>query len=326
MKNYIVHDEWKIIEDGFHPEFNRISESLFSLGNGLMGGRGNFEEHYSGDSLQGNYLAGIYYPDKTRVGWWKNGYPEYFAKILNAANWWGMDITINGNRLDLNNMFIESFKRELNMKEGNLRRDFIASFNDGKRVKVSAVRFLSIRNSELGAMRYSLTPLNFDADIEFKLFVDFDVENEDSNYDEKFWEEVKTHSGNKEGYVIAETRKTEFQVCSGMKYNVLIDHEKTNVKSVSSILHKYVSSTFNQQLKENQTITIERFVTNVTSENEARNNLLVKAIGNLKEAKKTGFAQLFKEQKRAWEKKWETSDIQIAGDVAAQQGIRFNIF
>ena len=76
MKNYIKVDEWKIIEEGFDPKNNLISESLFSLGNGRMGQRANFEEAYSGETLQGNYVAGVYYPDKTRVGWWKNGYPE----------------------------------------------------------------------------------------------------------------------------------------------------------------------------------------------------------------------------------------------------------
>ena len=85
MKDYIIHSEWKVIEDGFNPDNNRISESIFSIGNGHTGQRANFEEKYSGDSLQGNYLAGVYYPDKTRVGWWKNGYPEYFAKILNGT-------------------------------------------------------------------------------------------------------------------------------------------------------------------------------------------------------------------------------------------------
>ena len=96
MKNYIVHDEWKIIEDKFRPEYNEISESLCSIGNGRMGQRANFEEKYSGHTLQGSYIAGVYYPDKTRVGWWKNGYPEYFAKVLNASNWIGINITIDG--------------------------------------------------------------------------------------------------------------------------------------------------------------------------------------------------------------------------------------
>ena len=59
MKNYIQHDEWKIIENGFTPAYNRISESLFSLGNGRMGQRANFEEQYTGDTLQGSYEQGF---------------------------------------------------------------------------------------------------------------------------------------------------------------------------------------------------------------------------------------------------------------------------
>ncbi len=86
MKQYLQHHEWHIIEEGFQPEHNRISESVCSIGNGRMGQRANFEERYSGDTLPGNYVAGIYYPDKTRVGWWKNGYPEYSAKVLTAPN------------------------------------------------------------------------------------------------------------------------------------------------------------------------------------------------------------------------------------------------
>ena len=42
--------------------------------------------------FKGSYIAGVYYPDKTKVGWWKNGYPEYFAKVLNAPNWIGIHI------------------------------------------------------------------------------------------------------------------------------------------------------------------------------------------------------------------------------------------
>ena len=45
-------DEWKIIETRFEPERGRDSESIFALGNGMMGQRANFEETYSGDTLQ----------------------------------------------------------------------------------------------------------------------------------------------------------------------------------------------------------------------------------------------------------------------------------
>lgn len=123
MKNYIVHDEWNIIEEGFQPAYNEVSESIFSIGNGRMGQRANFEEDYSGKSLLGSYLAGVYYPDKTRVGWWKNGYPEYFAKVINAINWIGLHIEVNGEVLDLAKCDVYSFQRKLDMKHGLLIRD-----------------------------------------------------------------------------------------------------------------------------------------------------------------------------------------------------------
>ena len=100
-RSYILEDAWKIIETGYQPDRVRGSESVFSIGNGVMGQRANFEEYYSGPSFQGSYIGGVYYPDKTRVGWWKNGYPEYFAKVLNAPNWIGIDIKINELPLDL---------------------------------------------------------------------------------------------------------------------------------------------------------------------------------------------------------------------------------
>jgi maltose phosphorylase len=116
-QDYIKPDNWSIIEEGFDAESVKSSESLFSIGNGAMGQRANFEESYSGDTFQGSYIAGIYYPDKTKVGWWKNY--EYFAKVLNAPNWIGIDIEINGESLDLNTCTaVKNFRRELNMKEG----------------------------------------------------------------------------------------------------------------------------------------------------------------------------------------------------------------
>jgi maltose phosphorylase len=111
-QDYIKPDNWSIIEEGFDRESIKSSESPFSIGNGAMGQRANFEENYSGATFQGSYIAGIYYPDKTKVGWWKNGYPEYFAKVLNALI--GLGYEINGENLDLNQCkAVTNFRREL---------------------------------------------------------------------------------------------------------------------------------------------------------------------------------------------------------------------
>jgi len=163
MKRYLKIDPWQIIEDRFDPEKNRISESLFSLGNGKMGQRANFEEQYSGDSLQGNYIAGVYYPDKTKVGWWKNGYPEYFAKVLNAPNWIGLNISINDQPLDLAKCEVLGFARILNMKEGYLGRNFRVKMPGGEIIEVEVIRFVSIVDTEVGAICYRLVPVECSA-------------------------------------------------------------------------------------------------------------------------------------------------------------------
>lgn len=87
MKKYLKTDEWNIIEDSFQADRMRWSESIFSLGNGRFGQRGYFEEPYSNDSYRGAFVAGITFLDKTRVGWWKNGFPQFYTRIPNAPDW-----------------------------------------------------------------------------------------------------------------------------------------------------------------------------------------------------------------------------------------------
>ncbi len=53
---------WKLRTEELRQEDMRLLESLTSLGNGYMGLRGNFTEGYSGDSVKGTYLAGVWYP------------------------------------------------------------------------------------------------------------------------------------------------------------------------------------------------------------------------------------------------------------------------
>jgi len=326
MKNYLIHDEWKIIEDGFHPEYNKISESIFSLGNGRMGGRGNFEEKFSGSTLLGNYIAGVYYPDKTRVGWWKNGYPEYFAKVLNAADWVSIGVAVDGAELDLATIYPESFRRELDMKQGTLSREFVVSFPDGKQVKVSALRFLSMVRPEIGVIRYSVEPLNFSGTIRMTPSVDFDISNEDSNYDEKFWKGEYIENIGNEGYLAAHTRKTNFLVCSGMKFLVQVDGKEHAVHIENQSRDKYIASSFDVKVKKNSVLTIYKYGVNASSEYYPRTRLFNESKSLLNDAFDAGFDALLEEHTQYWAGKWETGDIKVEGDVAAQQGIRFNIF
>lgn len=324
MKNYIKHDPWSIIEEGFDPELNKISESIFSIGNGMFGQRANFEEQYSGDSLQGNYVAGVYYPDKTRVGWWKNGYPEYFAKVLNASNWIGINISFEGEALDLAKCKVEDFRRELNMKEGWLKRSFKATLSSGKQVKVESTRICSMARTKIGTLSYQITPLNFSGEAEITPFVDFDVMNSDSNYDEKFWNEQEKSAQEDFSYVLASTKKTDFWVATGMKFNIFGAWEEDSASPQEK--EKYAEVKVKGKVKEGEMLTIQKYGANISSMYFDKAELVKVCQQELEEAFAVGFDALVEEHKNAWIAKWEKSDIVIDGDVSAQQGIRFNIF
>jgi maltose phosphorylase len=326
MKDYIKKHEWQIIEDSFRPDHNRISESIFSIGNGRFGQRANFEEDYSGDSLQGSYVAGVYYPDKTRVGWWKNGYPEYFAKVLNAANWIGISIDVDGDQLDLAKGEVQSFERVLDMEKGLLIRRFQLKLSGDREVAVESIRFCSIADDELAAIKYTLTPLNFSGPITITPYVDGDVENEDSNYDEKFWVEVAKDMDFRRGYVISETKKTAFQVCTAMHFAIEQNGTTLDANPYRHERLNYVGASVDVEAQEGQVITIYKYATVLSSLNYAKDQLQAAAGKALDRAVEAGFDQLRDAQANAWKTKWEEADILIEGDVSAQQGIRFNIF
>jgi maltose phosphorylase len=325
-QNYIKPDNWSIIEEGFDADSVKSSESLFSIGNGAMGQRANFEESYSGQTFQGSYIAGIYYPDKTKVGWWKNGYPEYFAKVLNAPNWIGIDIEINGENLDLAKCkSVSNFKRELNMKEGLYYRSFNAIIQNGTEIAVTICRFLSLDLDELGAINYEITPINSNAKIVFKPYIDAGVHNEDANWEEKFWEPLEVKNTNDEAFVSARTFKTNFTATTFMQNTVFLNG--IDLKITPSVVEKTtdkIQFNYEAETKKGETIAIQKLGGYTVSLNHE--NTLSAAEKVIKEALQIGYASLVEKQKLAWNKIWEMSDITIDGDVKAQQGIRFNIF
>jgi len=327
-QDYIVPDNWSIIEEGFDAERVKSSESLFSIGNGAMGQRANFEEYYSGHTFQGSYIAGIYYPDKTKVGWWKNGYPEYFAKVLNAPKWIGIDIEINGERLDLNTCKeVRKFRRELNMKEGWYNRSFEAVMQNGLEIAVNVTRFLSLVDDELGVIKYEITPVNRSAAIIFKPYVDAGVKNEDANWEETFWEPIDTKYSGNEAFVVARTFKTHFNVAAFMHNTVLLNGAEQGLKPENiNASDTKIGFEYAVEAKQGETAAIIKLGGYTVSLNH-ENNALVDAAGNvIAAANAKGYDVLLEEQKQAWASIWEMADITIDGDVKAQQGIRFNIF
>ncbi|MGY3766212.1 glycoside hydrolase family 65 protein [Vagococcus vulneris] len=326
LKRLFDIDPWKLTTTQLHSDDMRLQESLTSTGNGYMGMRGNFEEGFGGDHHQGTYIAGVWYPDKTRVGWWKNGYPEYFGKVINAINFIAMDLYINDKKIDLATTSISDFYQELDMKHGILSRTFTADI-DGLKVTFNFERFLSLVTKELAVINLKATVLEGSGTLKVVSKLDNNVQNEDSNYDEMFWEERNTGvSPEGHSFVTAQTIPNNFNI-EQFTITAEMSHS-TNVAATPAKETGFLSATetFVYDVAAGNEIDLTKHVIIVTSRDIAENEQLQTADQLMLDATALSFAELKTLHASVWEKRWELADVMIDGDDEAQQGIRFNLF
>ena len=254
-----------------------------------------------------------------------NGYPEYFAKVLNAPNWIGIHITIEGEYFDLAKAKeIKNYRRELDMQTGLYSRDFKAVLDNGLEITVNSKRFLSLARTELGVIDYSIKA-NKDIQIGIIPYLDAGISNQDSNWDDKFWAVDQAWAKGNQAYVEADTLKTNFSVGTFMEATVW-DNNQAIAAQKTTIEDNKVSVSFDHQLAAGNTLHIAKLGGYISSRNHPKEALEQQALKVLSEAKKHSFDALYQEQKVAWKEVWKSGDIAIEGDVKAQQAIRFNIF
>ncbi|MGO4900529.1 glycoside hydrolase family 65 protein [Bacillus sp. GM2] len=318
-------DQWKIKTNKFEKEHKRLQESLTSLANGYMGIRGNFEESYSGESLKGTYIAGVWFPDKTRVGWWKNGYPEYFGKVINAMNFIGIDVYVDDEKVDLSQNDIESFELELNMKEGILRRSAVVRVNQ-KAVKISSERFLSLDVPQLCAIHYEAECLNDEAVITLVPYLDGNVANEDANFEERFWQEEAKGAESHRGHLVTKTIENpfgtpRFTVAASMcnvTEGYVSEHFQTDAM--------YAENRYCYEVGPGTKASLKKLIIVTTSRDFEEAELLVQGRALLANVLRQGYEEAKRRHTEHWMERWAKADIEIKGDDELQQGIRYNLF
>ncbi len=323
MKRIAKIDPWKVITTDVKKD-KRVQESLTSIGNGYMGLRGNFEEGYSGDTHIGTYLAGVWYPDKTRVGWWKIGYPEYFGKVINATNFIPVTIRVDGHQVDLAEDSVNDYHLELDMKAGILNRSYV--WTKGETViSFTFTRFVSVATKELAVMNIEATVLKGNPAIEMVPHLDGDVVNEDSNYEEQFWIE-RDRGLSPHPYLTTKTIENNygtdrFTVTTMMSNTVkglkLEDSKETDMN---------VSETYKGTVSEGDTVTLTKLVSVITSRDVEEADQVTAAEAILTDADALEFDRLKEAHVEEWANRWNNADVVIEGDEASQQGVRFNIF
>ena len=314
-------DPWNIQSNKLEKKERRLQESLTSIGNGYMGMRGNFSEKYSGDHHQGTYIAGVWFPDKTRVGWWKNGYPEYFGKAINALNFSGVSIFIDDEEVDLYTDSINNFNLSLDMQKAVLSYSY-----EKAGVAVTVERFMSIVHPELAVFSFKFSSVDGESHkVRTASFIDSDVHNEDSNYEEKFWT-VLDKGGDKEGAYIANQTIAnpfgveQFTVLAGQNFRGDFQAQGQEIQEEKVI-------NYHEATVEQDPLHFEKRVLVLTSRDYSDLAAMHEALAGLNAViQAKSYAQLLQEHEEAWGKRWELADVEIKGSDQAQQGIRFNLF
>ncbi|MDG6119341.1 glycoside hydrolase family 65 protein [Lactococcus formosensis] len=314
-------DPWHIQSNKLEKKERRLQESLTSIGNGYMGMRGNFSEKYSGDHHQGTYIAGVWFPDKTRVGWWKNGYPEYFGKAINALNFSGVSIFIDDEEVDLYTDSINNFNLSLDMQKAVLSYSY-----EKAGVAVTVERFMSIVHPELAVFSFKFSSVDGESHkVRTASFIDADVHNEDSNYEEKFWT-VLDKGGDKEGAYIANQTIAnpfgveQFTVLAGQNFRGDFQAQGQEIQEEKVI-------NYHEATVEQDPLHFEKRVLVLTSRDYSDLAAMHEALAGLNAViQAKSYAQLLQEHEEAWGKRWELADVEIKGSDQAQQGIRFNLF
>jgi trehalose/maltose hydrolase-like predicted phosphorylase len=197
-------DDWNIVEEvsaWSHCEKQWYqSESIFALGNGYIGMRGNFEEGLSSArhpnyissaanheqaviSVDGTYLNGFY--ESKAIKYPENAYgnAQNSQTMLNVPNGKIIRVLLNadGNTepemLQVDTGRLENLVRTLNMQDGLLERRLVwESPRQKLRVELEVRRLVSFKRPNLAAIEFTLVP-HFNGRVQLISILDGHVEN-----------------------------------------------------------------------------------------------------------------------------------------------------
>lgn len=317
---YYSVDPWNIIENGFNPAYSQVSESIFSLGNEYMGVRGYLEEGYSGESLIGSYLNGVYETQEIGGSAYK-GIIDKTEFMVNSVDWLYLRIRVDGETVDLGQSQFRNFERSLDLKTGVLTRSFIWILPDGRELELEFERFLSMKDAHLAGQRLCMTALNFTGQAVVTAGLDFSPVHQ--MVGKNLWNIMKQSTGEHSCSIMAGTVNTEQPVFSYCHFTGDIGEEKDLIED------KKVLKQFTFDIKQGVEATLTRVVMNLTMKgtgSEDFGTFNVKCEEKASLCFRMDYDGIKMESILWWKEIWQNSDIVIEGDDLNQQGIRYCIF
>ncbi|HSW42576.1 MAG TPA: beta-phosphoglucomutase [Patescibacteria group bacterium] len=327
-------DPWRIRELAFDPELAARNETIFSLGNGHLGLRGNLDEE-AGNVAHGTYVNGFFEEAPITYGETAHGYAKNHQVLLNVADGKRIQLHVGDDPLDLATGTVEAYERSLDLRTGVLTRSIRWRAPRGAVVEVVARRLVSLTRPSISAIDYAVTVVDGTAPLRITSAINARVRNQEVSDDprvgarlpEGALRTVHREASGTWGAVVQRTRNTRLAVVAAAEHDLLSDDTaKGSARTSSVATEDGVVLTLDVSGVAGARIALTKFLAYCTSLDHPEEALVARAREAIGEARERGFDGLLEDQRAELERFWSISDVEIDGDGVLQQGVRFNLF
>lgn len=334
-------DPWRLIET--RPDLGEpgVTETLFAVGNGYLGLRGNFPEGRFAHE-HGTFLNGFHETFPIRHAERAYGFAEVGQTIINAPDAKVMRVYVDDEPLSFDLADIREYERTLDMREGVLRRHVLWTTPSGKDVRIDMDRMVSFEEKHLAILRLEVTVLNADAPVTISSQLVNRQDGEDvyggspvggrkADFDPRKADRIEERVLQPQEYWQDGARSAlSYRVTeSGMTVAVATDHliETDNAYEARRLVEPDIAkNVFRVQAKAGVPIRIVKLVSYHSSRGVPARELVDRCRRTLDRAMAEGVATQY-ERQRAWlDAFWERSDVRIAGHDDLQQATRWCLF
>jgi len=322
-------DEWSIRETRLHLDILAQTESIFALSNGHIGFRGNLDEGEP-HGLPGTYLNSVYELRPLPYAEAAYGDPESGQTVINVTNGKIIRLLVDDEPFDVRYGGVQSHERELDLRDGVLRRSVRWTSPAGRTVKVSSVRMVSFTQRSIAAISYEVEPLDAAVRVVVQSELVANEELPGSAGDPRAAAVLASPLECEEhqvqgtvGLMIHHTR------VSGLRIGAATDHliEGPSEMVVESESHPdVVRVSVTARLKPGERLRIVKLMAYGWSSVRSRPALHDQVVAALSAARLTSWEGLLSEQRAYLDDFWGRADVELEGDPEIQQAVRFALF
>ncbi len=332
-------DPWRLVDRIYREDNLGLSETLFAVGNGYLGMRGNHAEGRT-NHHHGTFINGLHETWQIRHAEQAFGFAETGQTIVNVPDAKVIRLYVDDEPLALDVAELLEFENALDFQDGVLRRSLLWRTPSGKHVRVTSDRMISFEERHLAVMRFDVTVEDADAPVVISSQIINRQDGEDeygsrrqkaAGFDPRKAETIGERVLQPEQFWQDGDRSTlSYRITqSGMTLAVMADHlieTENDVVKRHSIQPDRAKNVFRVQARAGVPIRLTKVVSYHSSRGVPPHELIDRCERTLDRVTTEGIDVQYAKQRAWFDAFWERSDVRIPHDVQLQQAVRWNIF